>query len=188
MQNFDFFSTPLAELYVVKRNHIEDSRGSFSRFFCEKEFLRIGFSDSIVQINHTVTKRKGTIRGFHYQNFPCTETKIVSCIRGKVLDIAVDIRHNSPTFLQWHAEELSEKNRRGMYIPNGFAHGFQALEDDCELIYMHSEFYNPDVESAINVLDPEISMEWPLERTRISEKDASHPMININKFKGIKIK
>ena len=188
MQKFDFVSTSLADLYVVKRNFVRDNRGFFSRFFCAKEFLRVGFSHSIAQMNHTMTEKKGTVRGFHYQKFPYTETKIVSCVKGRILDVAVDIRQNSPTFLQWYSVELSEDNNKSLYIPDGFAHGFQTLEDDCELLYIHSEFYNPDAEGAINILDPEISMEWPLNIAQISERDGSHPMININIFKGVKIK
>jgi len=186
-QKFDFISTPLAGLYVVDRKLVGDERGFFSRFFCAKEFSQIGLSNPIVQMNHTMTEKKGTVRGFHYQKFPYTVTKIVSCIKGRILDVAVDIRQNSPTFLQWYSEELSEDNNKSLYIPDGFAHGFQTLEDDCELLYLHSEFYNPDAESAINILDPELSMEWPLSITQISERDSNHPMIDVNIFKGIKI-
>ena len=187
MQRLNFTSTLIDGLYIVERNLVKDERGFFSRFFCVEEFSRIGFSGSIAQINHTMTEKKGSVRGFHFQKAPYTETKIVSCVRGRVLDVAVDIRRNSPTFLHWHAEELSEKNKKSLYIPDGFAHGFQTLEDNCELLYLHSEFYNPGAESAINILDPEISMEWPLSIEKISERDSSQPMINKNIFKGVTV-
>ena len=186
MQRFNFISTSIDGLYIVERNLVKDERGFFSRFFCEKEFLRVGLNHSIVQMNHTMTLKKGTARGFHYQKFPFTETKIVSCIKGRILDVAVDVRQNSPTFLQWFSIELSEDNNKSLYVPNGFAHGFQTLEDNCELIYIHSEFYSPDAEEALNILDPVIAMEWPLNISQISERDGNHPMIDINKFKGVK--
>ena len=159
----------------------------FVVFFCAEEFSRIGFNKSFVQINHSITKRKGTVRGFHFQKTPYTETKIVSCLKGRIFDVAVDIRMDSPTFLQWHAEELSENNNKSMYIPDGFAHGFQTLEDNCELLYLQSEFYTPGAEDSINVLDPKISIEWPLNITQISKRDSAQPMIDINIFKGVKV-
>jgi len=188
MQNFDFTPTPLTGVYTVDKKLIEDERGFFNRFFCEREFSRIGFNHSIAQINHTKTLERGVIRGFHYQKPPHNEIKIVSCVKGSVLDVAVDIRQGSPTFLHWYAIELSEKNKKSLYIPNGFAHGFQSLEDDSELIYLHSEFYNSDAEEALNAMDPEISMDWPLALTKMSNRDRNHPMINLNIFKGIKVK
>ena len=187
IQKFNFVSVLIDGLYIVERNSIKDERGSFCRFFCAEEFSRIGFNKSIVQINHSLTNKKGTVRGFHFQKTPYTETKIVSCLKGSVFDVAVDIRMDSPTFLQWHAEELSENNNKSMYIPDGFAHGFQTLEDNCELLYLHSEFYTPSAEDSINVLDSKISMEWPLNITQISKRDSAQPMIDINIFKGVKV-
>ena len=187
IKKFNFVSVLIDGLYIVQNNSIKDERGSFCRYFCAEEFSRIGFNKSIVQINHSITKKKGTVRGFHFQKAPHTETKIVSCLRGRVFDVAIDIRMDSPTFLQWHAEELSENNNKSMYIPDGFAHGFQTLEDDCELLYLHSEFYNPGAEDSINVLDSKISIEWPLNITQISKRDSTQPMIDINIFKGVKV-
>jgi dTDP-4-dehydrorhamnose 3,5-epimerase len=184
-QRFNFSPTLLEGLYVVSQKPIADNRGSFSRFFCAEEFAQVGLRRPIVQINHSVTKKKGTFRGFHFQSPPCAESKIVVCVRGRIIDIAIDLRKKSKTFLRWHAEELSEDNNMSLYIPNGFAHGFQALEDDCELIYMHSEFYNPDTEGTINVLDPIISIKLPLDITQISERDKNHPMIET--FKGVDV-
>jgi len=184
-QRLEFIPTLLDGLYSINRKPIKDQRGFFNRLFCAEEIAEIGLKHPIVQINHTMTRQKGAIRGLHFQHIPYTETKIVTCIKGKVFDVAVDIRKNSPTFLQWHAEELSADNKVSLYIPDGFAHGFQALTNDCELLYMHSEFYQSDAEGALNVLDPRLSIEWPLEITEISERDNNHSMINM--FKGIEI-
>jgi len=184
-KRLDFISTPLNGLYRVNREPIRDTRGFLNRLFCAEEISEFGLKISIAQINHTRTKRKGTIRGLHFQNTPYTETKLVTCIKGKVFDVAVDIRENSPTFLKWHAEELSAANNESLYIPEGFAHGFQALTNDCELLYLHSALHQPAAESALNVLDPMLSINWPLEITGISNRDQNHPMITV--FKGIKI-
>jgi dTDP-4-dehydrorhamnose 3,5-epimerase len=184
-QRLDFVSTSLNGLYSIKRKPIKDQRGFINRLFCAEEITGIGLKNTIVQINHTMTRQKGAIRGLHFQYSPYTETKTVTCLKGKVFDVAVDIRKNSPTFLQWHAEELSEYNHASLYIPDGFAHGFQALTNDCELLYLHSEFYQSDAEGALNVLDPRLSIDWPLQITEISERDCNHSMINL--FKGIEI-
>lgn len=185
-QRFNFIETPLSGLYKIEQKPITDSRGFFSRFFCAEEFKEIGFQQPIAQMNHTLTKEKGAIRGMHYQNPPYTETKIVTCIQGEILDVAVDIRKGSPTFLQWHAEILSEKNQSSLYLPDGFAHGFQTLTENCELFYIHSSFYQQDAEGALNVLDEKLDIEWPLNITKISERDQNHPMIG-SSFEGITI-
>lgn len=183
---FNFRRTPLKDLYCIERNPIGDNRGFLSRFFCAKEFEEIGFKGSIAQMNHTLTNLKGCVRGLHFQHPPSAETKIVTCIKGKVFDVAVDVRSGSPTFLNWYAIELSAENRMSLYIPKGFAHGFQTLENDCELLYIHSEFYQPKAEDALNALDKKIAIDWPLDVTEMSERDRSHKMIN--NFEGIKIK
>ena len=138
----------------------------------------------MVQINHTFTRVKGAVRGMHFQLPPYTETKVVTCLRGKVFDVAIDLRQGSETFLQWHAEVLSADNKRSLFIPDGFAHGFQALDDNCELIYMHSAFYRPEAEAALNVNDQRLSIEWPLAITDISERDKNHPMMR-DDFEGV---
>ena len=181
---FNFIMTSLEGLYKVEQKPIGDERGSFSRFFCSEEFKEVGLTQPIAQMNHTVTKQKGAIRGLHYQNPPYTETKIVTCIRGEIFDVAVDVRKGSPTFLKWHIEVLSEKNRSSLYIPDGFAHGFQALTENCELLYIHSASYQDDAEAGLNVLDRELNIEWPLAISEISERDQNHPMIKTS-FKGI---
>ncbi len=136
---FDILPTPLDGLKVIIRKPIEDPRGFFCRFFCAEEFLEAGFQKSISQINHTFTRGKGAVRGLHFQYPPHAEGKIVSCLRGEVYDVAVDIRKGSPTFLHWHGEILSAANQRSLLIPEGFAHGFQTLTENCELLYLHSE-------------------------------------------------
>jgi len=184
MQRFDCFDLPLAGLKIVQRKSIEDARGFLSRFYCAEEFANYGFHKSISQINHTLTRNKGAVRGLHYQRPPHAEIKLVSCIKGEIFDVAVDLRKDSPTFLQWHGEVLSEHNQRSLLIPEGFAHGFQTLCEDCELIYLHSAPYCKDAEVALNVTDPKIGITWPLEITELSERDRSHPMIKLD-FEGM---
>ena len=138
----------------------------------------------MAQINHTLTRRRGTVRGLHFQNPPHAEDKLVSCLRGSVFDVGVDLRQGSATFLHWHGEILSADNGRGLLIPRGFAHGFQTLEDDCELLYLHSSAYVPKAEGALNARDPRLNIHWPLEFTDISERDTNHPPIT-HEFTGI---
>lgn len=184
MQRFDCVDTPLHGLKVIQRKPIEDIRGFLSRTFCAEEFVRYGFNKPINQINHTLTREKGAVRGMHYQLPPHAEIKLVNCIKGEVFDIAVDLRKGSPTFLQWHGEILSEKNQRSLLIPEGFAHGFQALTANCELLYLHSAPYVKAMEAAVNINDAKLAITLPLAITDMSEKDQSHPMIN-NNFEGI---
>jgi len=186
MSRFRLTSTPLAGLILIERLRAEDSRGFFSRFFCAEEFAEAGFLSSIAQINHTFTARKGTVRGLHFQHPPHAEDKLVSCLRGEILDVAVDLRQSSDTFLQWHAEILSATNSRSLLIPQGFAHGFQTLSDDSELIYLHSHKYVPNAEGALNALDPLLSIEWQLDITDISDRDVLHPFISPH-FTGVKL-
>ena len=183
MSRFDFISTALAGLAVVQRKHIEDERGFLARFWCAKEFRTAGREMSIAQINHTLTRRRGAVRGMHFQHSPAAEIKLVSCLRGEIFDVAVDLRRNSPTLLHWHGEVLSAANRRSLLIPEGFAHGFQALTDDCELIYLHSATYCPDAEGAVNVADPRVGIAWPLDITELSDRDGAHPMLGAD-YKG----
>lgn len=176
---------PLAGAYIIEPNKHEDSRGSFSRVFCKEELSDI-FNGTIAQINHSITSQKGSIRGLHFQYPPHTEIKIVKCIKGSVFDVIVDIRENSTTFLQAFGTVLSAENIKMMYIPKGFAHGFQTLEDDVELLYLHSELYAPEKEGALNVLDPALGISWPLPFSDLSEKDKNHPMIKKD-FKGVNV-
>lgn len=184
MARFDSVNTPLLGLKIIQRKPIEDTRGFLSRFFCADEFKAYSFNKPINQINHTLTRQAGALRGMHYQKTPHAEIKLVSCLKGEVFDVAVDLRKNSPTFLQWYGEVLSEHNQRSLLIPEGFAHGFQTLTEDCELIYLHSAPYIKEAEAALNAIDPKLGIAWPLPITEISEKDRLHPMIKLD-FEGI---
>lgn len=179
-----FSPTPLKGSYIIQPERLTDDRGWFARTYCANEFSQIGHTDEWVQMNHSYTAKKGTIRGMHYQLQPFQEIKLVRCVRGKVFDVIVDIRKNSPTFLKWFSAELSGEKLNMLYIPDGFAHGFQALSDDCELVYLHSEFYQPGYEGGIRYDDKLLNIAWPDEVTVISSRDSSHPQLNEN-FKGL---
>lgn len=184
MSRFDFIPTPLTGLMLVQRKAIEDHRGFLSRFYCAEEFRAAGIDKPVAQINHTLTRQRGAVRGLHFQHPPHAETKLVSCLRGEVLDVAVDLRRDSPTFLHWHGEVLSAANRKSLLIPEGYAHGFQTLTEDCELIYLHTSPYHPEAEGALNMADPRLNIAWPLPANDISERDRNHPFISQN-FQGI---
>jgi dTDP-4-dehydrorhamnose 3,5-epimerase len=184
VSRFQLRSTPLADLVMVQRQRSEDARGFFSRFFCAEELAVAGFSLPISQINHTLTRRRGTVRGLHFQGAPYMEDKFISCLRGEIFDVAVDLRRTSPTFLKWHAVILSAENAQSLLVPQGFAHGFQTLVDDCELIYLHSRPYSAASEGALNAIDPALAIEWPLAFNDISQRDAAHPFITSD-FQGI---
>lgn len=184
MPRFRFISTPLLDLQCAERLSLEDHRGFLSRLFCAEEFSAAGFAMSVAQINQTLTRCEGAVRGMHYQLPPFAEMKLVTCIRGRVFDVAVDLRAGSPTFLHWHGEILSPDNRRALAIPQGFAHGFQALELDCELLYLHSAPYSPDAERALNACDPRLRIGWPLPMSDMSERDRGHAMLTED-FTGI---
>lgn len=180
MSQFEFHPTPLRGLMVVQRKLLEDSRGFFARFFCADEFRQAGFNKPIAQINHTLTHKKGAVRGLHFQRPPHAETKVVSCLKGGIFDIAIDLRRGSPTFLKWHGEVLSAENKKSLLIPEGFAHGFQALTDDCELVYLHSTSFHQEAEGALNVSDPRLAIVWPLAIAELSERDRVHSFIDVN--------
>ncbi len=184
MGQLEVSATPLVGLKVIQRRCIEDSRGYFSRLFCAEELREAGFRGAIIQINQTLTRHRGAVRGMHFQNAPCAEAKIVGCLRGSVFDVAVDLRRGSPTFLSWYGEVLSAENRKSLLIPEGFAHGFQTLTDDCELLYFHSAPYVPTAEGALNACDSRLSIEWPLPVGEMSERDRSHPHLKSD-FTGI---
>ena len=184
MARFGIHPTPLAGVVCVQRQAAPDARGFFSRFYCAEEFAGAGFTKPVAQINHTLTRRAGAVRGLHFQKPPHAEAKVVSCLRGEVWDVAVDLRTGSPTFLQWYAQVLSAANFQSLVIPEGCAHGFQALTDDCELVYLHSAAYHPASEGALNVADPRLAIHWPLPMTELSDRDRTHPMIDQH-FQGI---
>lgn len=179
-----FTPTALKGVFMVDLQPIGDSRGWFSRTFCKNEFEQIGHTKEWVQLNHSFTSKKGTVRGMHYQLPPFSEIKMVRCIAGAVLDVVIDIRKDSETFLQWISAELSAANKKMIYIPEGFAHGFQTLTEDCELLYHHSSYYTPGSEGGIRYNDPLVNIAWPLPVTEISDRDKAHPLLTDN-FKGI---
>jgi dTDP-4-dehydrorhamnose 3,5-epimerase len=182
MSRFKFFDTPLNGLKIIQKKPIEDNRGFFSRFYCAESFSVAGAECQVKQINHSYSRKKGTLRGMHYQEPPFAEVKYVSCIKGSIFDVAIDIRKDSPTFLHWYGEVLSDSNQKSLLIPQGFAHGFQTMVDDCELIYVVSNPYNSTSEHALNPFDARLNVEWPLTVTDISEKDKNCPFIQSNFF------
>jgi dTDP-4-dehydrorhamnose 3,5-epimerase len=183
---FDILDTPLQGLKLIRRNPIADHRGYLERMFCATELRSLIQGRVIAQINHTHTANCGAVRGLHFQYPPHVETKIVSCLRGEVFDVAVDLRQGSPTFLRWHAEVLSADNHRTLLIPEGFAHGFQTLTDDCELLYFHTAAYQAVAEGGLSVLDPKLNIGWPQAVLELSARDAIHPLIT-DDFAGLTV-
>jgi dTDP-4-dehydrorhamnose 3,5-epimerase len=186
MINFAFKQTILQGLYLINLKPKTDDRGYFERVYCIEEFKELMPQKQINNINRSFTKQKGTIRGLHFQYPPFQEIKIIICLKGSVYDVAVDIRKNSPTFLQWHGETLSEKSEKMLIVPEGFAHGFQTLEDNVEFMYFNTSPYSKENESGLNYNDPSLNISWPLEVTEISEKDKNHKFISPN-FKGVEL-
>jgi dTDP-4-dehydrorhamnose 3,5-epimerase len=166
-----FNETPIAGAFVIELDRREDERGFFARAFCEIEFSAHGLSNRMVQLNNSLSRRKGTVRGMHYQLAPKAETKLVRCIRGTLFDIILDLRKGSPTFGKAFGTELSAENRKAIYAPKGFAHGFITLEDNTEALYFVDEFYSPAHERCIRWNDPRFNIAWPAPMVMISEKD-----------------
>ncbi len=181
-----FTETPLKGSFVVGLEPFSDERGWFARTYCKNEFEKIGHNKEWVQLNHSATYKKGSIRGMHFQYPPHSETKMVRCVVGAIYDVIIDVRSDSPDFLQWFATELSAGNKKMLYIPEGFAHGFQTLTDNCELIYHHTSFYTPGAEGGIRYDDERVGIEWKLPVMEISERDKAHPYLDKG-FKGIKV-
>jgi len=179
-------STALAGVFVVETQAFQDSRGAFSRLFCERELAEALGGRHIEQINHSRSTKVGAVRGLHFQRQPHAEMKMVRCLKGRVWDIAVDLRKGSPTFLQWHAQELSAANALMLVIPEGCAHGFQVLEPDSELLYLHTASYTPSAEGGLRFDDPALNISWPLPVADLSERDQEHPLINKN-FQSIAV-
>lgn len=176
--------TPLAGLMVVESMPGHDARGAFSRLFCTRELHDILEGRQIVQINHSRTTHAGAVRGMHFQYPPHAEMKLVRALAGRVWDVAVDLRAGSPTFLAWYAEELTPQSGRMMVIPEGFAHGFQALDPDSELLYMHTAFYEPSAEGGVLYDDPRVAISWPLVPQDLSARDRNHPLLG-DDFAGV---
>jgi dTDP-4-dehydrorhamnose 3,5-epimerase len=184
MSRFGIVDTPISGLKIVERNPRSDERGFLARLFCAGELQAAGWSKPIEQINQTMTRRSGAVRGMHFQCPPHAEMKLVSCIRGEVWDVALDLRRGSPTFLKWFGANLSADNGRALLIPEGFAHGFQALTEDCELIYLHSCAYHAESEGGVNPQDPSVAIDWPRVIAEMSPRDRGHPMLSPD-FEGI---
>lgn len=176
----------ISKLKLVEQHAFEDNRGFFSRLFCDKELSSILENRQIVQINLSRTLNIGAIRGLHYQLPPFSEMKFIQCVKGRVWDVVVDVRSGSSTFLQWHAEELCSNDQKMFVIPEGFAHGFQVLEADSELLYLHTARYQPEHEAGIAYNDPVVGIDWPLPELDLSLRDSSHPYVT-EQFRGIKL-
>ncbi len=168
-----FSETTLKDAYVIEPEKLQDERGFFARTWCQREFAGQGLNPGLVQCNISFNKRKGTLRGMHFQIFPHEETKLVRCTSGAVFDVIVDLRPESRTFKQWFAIELSSDNHKMIFIPEGFAHGFQTLTDNTELFYQMSEFFSPEYARGVRWNDPEFNINWPEKISIISEKDKS---------------
>jgi dTDP-4-dehydrorhamnose 3,5-epimerase len=173
-----FLPTPLTGAYLIELELLEDERGFFARSFCQSEFRAHGLDPVVAQCNVSFNRKRGTLRGLHYQAEPHAEAKLVRCTRGAVWDVIVDLRKGSLTVRQWHAAELTADNRRALYIPAGFAHGFQTLADDTEVLYQMSEFYHPESARGILWDDPALQINWPLSNPTVSERDRSYPPLN----------
>ncbi len=176
--------TPLAGMFETATVPHRDHRGAFGRLFCREALEPAHQGRPIVQINHSRTTSVGAIRGLHFQHPPKAEAKWVRCLRGRVFDVAVDLRRGSASFLRWHAVELDADRMNAVFIPEGFAHGFQVLKPDSELLYLHSESYSPDHEDGLRFDDPRLAIDWPLPARDISNRDGNHPLIDTS-FEGI---
>jgi dTDP-4-dehydrorhamnose 3,5-epimerase len=170
-----FIKTKFFGVYIIEIEKYEDERGFFARTWDKNQIKEMGLDDSIIQSSMSYNRKKGTIRGMHYQIKPFEETKLVRCTKGKIFDVIIDLRKDSETFKKWISIELSENNHRTLYIPKGFAHGFQTLEDNTEIIYDISQTHNPEYSKGIKWNDKIIGIKWPLEVTVISKKDSMNP-------------
>lgn len=174
-----FSETKLKGAFVIEVDKFEDDRGFFGRIWCEKEFKAHNLNTNLVQSNVSYSKKKGTLRGFHFQKSPYQETKLVRCTRGAAYDVIIDLRPDSPTFKQWFGIELSAENRKMLYVPENFGHSFLTLEDNSEVYYLVTEFYNNEAEGGLRWNDPTFDIKWPIEIIGISEKDNNHPDFDI---------
>ncbi len=182
--NLEITALPIPGAYEVKSRIFRDHRGEFARLFCAKELAEIQGDRPIVQINHSLTRAVGAVRGLHFQHPPAAEAKWVRCLSGRVFDVMVDLRRGSPTFLSWHAVELSAAAANAVFIPEGCAHGFQVLQPESMLLYLHSAPYAPEHEGGVRWDDPRIGIDWPMPVKDISERDRNHPLLAVD-FEGI---
>ncbi len=172
-----FAPTALAGAYLIHLEPRVDERGLFARAFCAREFADHGLEPNYVQANISTNTRVGTVRGLHFQRAPHAEVKLVRCVKGAVYDVIVDVRENSKTYRRWFGAELSDANGLTMYVPQGFAHGYQALSVGATVFYMVSAFYAPQAEGGLRFDDPKLAIEWPLAVAEVSEKDAKWPLL-----------
>lgn len=172
-----FIATRLDGAWIVELDRLEDERGFFARSFCQREFDKLGMNSNVVQSNLSFNTTKGTLRGMHYQVAPAEETKLVRCTQGSIVDTIVDMRPESPTYRQHISVELSADNHRALFVPANFAHGFQTLEDNTEVMYMVSGFYTPECERGLRFNDPSLNIQWPLPVDHVSDKDAQWPLL-----------
>jgi len=172
-----FLPTPLAGAYLIELEQLDDERGFFARSFCQNEFKAHGLDPVVAQCNVSFNRKRGTVRGLHYQAEPHAEAKLVRCTRGAVWDVIVDLRRGSLTVRQWHAAELTAENRRALYVPAGFAHGFQTLADDTEVLYQMSEFYHPESARGVRWDDPALGIDWPVPDPILSNRDRSYALL-----------
>ena len=180
-----FKELPMAGAYIIDPDKFEDERGFFVRMFAREDFGNKDLDTKIVAINNSLSTSRGTLRGIHYQIPPLAMTKIVRCIRGSVWDLALDLRPDSPTFCQWHGEELTADNRRMMYVPKGFGHAFLSLEDDSEIVYLLTADYSPVHERIARWDDPKFGVKWPIEPTVFSDKDAAAKLFDAEYHLGM---
>jgi dTDP-4-dehydrorhamnose 3,5-epimerase len=180
----NILDTPVADLKVVQSLPHCDARGVFVRLFCAEELQPLLGLRQIAQINQSRTSHAGAVRGLHFQRPPHAEMKMVRCLRGRVWDVAVDLRAGSPTFLRWHAQQLAQDDAQMLVIPEGFAHGFQALEPDSELLYLHTAFYHQPSEGGLRHDDPRLAITWPLPPRDLSTRDLAHPLLGAD-FTGV---
>ena len=172
-----FTPMSLSGAYLIQLESRIDARGTFARAFCAREFAAEGLTASFVQANISTNLRAGIVRGLHFQSAPYREVKLVQCVKGSVYDVIVDIRKDSATYLRWAGVELSDSNGMMIYVPAGFAHGYQTLSDAANVLYLVSEFYTPEVEGGLRYDDPKLGIRWPLAVSDISEKDGQWPLL-----------
>ena len=172
-----FTAMPLSGAYLIQLEPRTDARGTFSRAFCAREFAAQALTESFVQANLSTNLRAGIVRGLHFQNAPHGEAKLVQCVKGSVYDVIVDIRRESATYLRWTGVELSDSNGLMIYVPAGFAHGYQTLDDGANVLYLVSEFYTPEAEGGLRYNDPKLAIKWPVAVSDVSEKDSRWPLL-----------
>jgi len=174
-----FIETKLKGAYVIEVDKLVDERGFFGRLWCENEFNKNNLNTNIVQSNVSLSAKKGTLRGMHFQRSPFQETKLVRCTKGAIYDVIIDLRPDSPTFKKWFGIKLSENNHKMMYVPKNFAHGFLTLEDNSEVYYLVTQFYNKEAEAGLVWNDSTFNIQWPIEVKEISQKDNDHPNFDL---------